>query len=50
VETKFLNQDAMIGMLNFGKGAMTSNVPIEINDEMNLVVFQYYDKGEWDYY
>ena len=48
--TRFLNRDAMIAMLHFGKGIFKDFENIEINNEFNLVLYKYYDKGEWDYY
>jgi spermidine synthase len=50
IETRFLNQDAMISMLHFGKGVFAALDEIKINDELNLALYHYYQKGEWDYY
>lgn len=50
VQTRFLNQDAMKSMLYFGKDTFADLPYIEVNDEYNLVLYQYYQKGEWDYY
>lgn len=49
-ETRFLNQGIMGAMLQFGKGVFEQLPEIEINDEYNLILFQYYQKGEWDFY
>ncbi|MFQ5632010.1 MAG: polyamine aminopropyltransferase [bacterium] len=50
IETRFLNTDAMRNMLNFGKGLFENLHEIEVNDEFNLALFHYYQKGEWDFY
>ncbi len=50
IETRFLNQDAMISMLNFGKGVLEGLDGIEVNEELNLALFQYYRNGSWDLY
>ncbi|KAA3616009.1 MAG: polyamine aminopropyltransferase [Calditrichaeota bacterium] len=50
IETRFLNNDAMLAMLLFGKGMFDDFEEVEINNEFNLVLYKYYDKGEWDYY
>ena len=44
LETRFLNRDAMLSMLNFGKGFDTE---VEVSDERNLSVFYYYRDGDW---
>ena len=52
IKTRFLNKDAMISMVNFGKGLfekeMTAN--IKVNSEINPVLYHYYLKGSWDVY
>ncbi len=50
VKTRFLNHEAMLGMLSFGKGTMERLSEIKINDELDLAVYHYYQKGEWDVY
>ncbi|MCA9732513.1 MAG: polyamine aminopropyltransferase [Deferribacteres bacterium] len=50
LETRFINHDALLSMLHFGKGMFDDLDEIEINDEFNLVLYKYYEKGEWDYY
>jgi len=50
VTTRFLNHDVMTGMLAFGKGVFDDYATIEVNDEMNLVLFSYYRNGAWDIY
>ncbi|NIW78578.1 MAG: spermidine synthase, partial [Calditrichae bacterium] len=34
IDTRFLNQDAMVGMLNFGKGQFDKLPEIKINHEL----------------
>ncbi len=50
VETRFLNREAMVSMLNFGKGTFDELDKIRINRELNLSVYHYYRNGEWDIY
>ncbi|GEM_PF-6634316 len=50
VETRFLNQDAMISMLNFGKGELDAYDSVEASNELNLAVYHYYKNGAWDLY
>jgi hypothetical protein len=45
-----LNDAALQGMLSFGKGMFEDYNAIEINDELNLVLFNYYSRGSWDIY
>ena len=48
--TRFLNQDAMVSMLNFGKGVMDQLEEISISEELDLAVHRYYREGAWDLY
>ncbi|MFQ5822597.1 MAG: polyamine aminopropyltransferase [bacterium] len=50
IETKFLNQEAMISMLNFGKGMVERLEEVAVNDELDLAVYHYYRNGAWDFY
>ena len=50
IRTRFLNQDAMLSMLLFGKGSLEQLDSIEINDEHDLAVYRYYQQGRWDVY
>ncbi|MFQ5582998.1 MAG: polyamine aminopropyltransferase [Calditrichia bacterium] len=50
LETRFLNRDAMISMLHFGKNVFKNIDEIKVNDELDLALFHYYDKGSWDLY
>lgn len=50
IKTRFINREAMLSMLNFGKGVFDNMKKISINDEMNLIIYNYYKKGAWDIY
>lgn len=50
VETRFLNRDAMISMLHFGKGLLDRLDSIKVTDELDLAVYHYYRDGAWDLY
>ncbi len=50
LETRFLNPDAMVSMLHFGKGTLDGAGEIEVSDESNLAVFYYYRDSDWDLY
>ncbi len=50
VETRFLNREAMISMVNFGKNVFEEIDRIEINSRINPVLFGYYREGMWDFY
>ncbi len=45
--TRFLNRDAMVSMLHFGKGF---DDIVEVSDETNFAVFYYYRDGDWGLY
>ena len=47
LETRFLNSDAMLSMLHFGKGFEGA---VEVSDQTNFAVFYYYREGDWDVY
>ena len=49
-ETRFLNQEAMLHMLHFGKGVLDRLDQVEVNQELNLALYNYYQRGEWDLY
>ena len=49
LETDFLNQEAMHGMMKFWKGALVGQDAIAINTLMNPVVDQYYRESEWGF-
>lgn len=50
IDTNFLNREAMLSMLNFGKGMLDELDEVEINNEMDLSIYHYYQKGSWDIY
>lgn len=51
IPTKWLNQDAMLMMCNFGKNIYeASNDSIAINQIQNPVLYRYYLQGNWDLY
>lgn len=50
IETRFLNAEAMISMLHFGKGVFDELETIDVSEESNLAVFTYYRNSDWDLY
>ncbi|MFQ5451492.1 MAG: polyamine aminopropyltransferase [Nitrospinaceae bacterium] len=50
VETRFLNKDAMVAMVHFGKGLFERQGQIEVNTQFNHVLLRYYRKGDWEVY
>ena len=50
IDTRYLNQEAMRGMLSFGKGFFERLEEISVNDELDLAVYHYYREGAWDIY
>ncbi|HQU74682.1 MAG TPA: spermidine synthase, partial [Calditrichia bacterium] len=50
IETRFLNREAMQAMLFFGKGDLDGREKIAVNRQIDLVLFEYYNKGSWDIY
>lgn len=52
IDTRFLNQDAAISMVHFGKGVLDEALmqQIKINTEINPVLYRYYLKGTWGVY
>ena len=50
VETRFLNQEAMIAMVHFGKGVFRDTEEIEANRESRPVLQSYYQQGRWEVY
>jgi spermidine synthase len=50
IDTRYLNQEAMLGMLSFGKGFFEQLEEIAVNDELDLAVYHYYRDGAWDIY
>ncbi len=50
LDTRFLNDDAVLGMLQFGKGVLERLDSVQVNDEFNLALYRYYQAGSWDIY
>ncbi len=52
IKTRFLNHDAMISMIYFGKETFNNNVTdkISINTEPDPVLYMYYQQGSWGIY
>ena len=50
VQTKYLNHDALVGMLQFGKDTLDPMPGININTFQSLRLVDYYQKGRWDMY
>lgn len=48
--TKFLNTEAMAHMLNFGKGVFDDLDEIDVTSELDLAIYHYYRRGDWDIY
>jgi len=48
VETRFLNQEAMISMAHFGKGIFETEV--KVNRQSAPVLQKYYREGRWEIY
>ena len=45
LETRFLNRDAMVSMLHFGKGVLDELPEVEVNDEVDAIVLKVREKG-----
>ena len=45
VPTKFMNQNAMISMMNFGKGLQEIKAQVAVNTELNPVLYRYYSNA-----
>ncbi len=52
IQTLFLNNDAMISMVHFGKGILDDDnrSEIKINTELNPELYRYYKSGSWEMY
>jgi len=50
IPTGFLNNDATISMLHFGKGVLVEKDKVEVNSILDPVLVRYYKKGAWDVY
>jgi spermidine synthase len=49
IETRWINNEAMLQITSFGKGIFKSS-DLEINTINNPVLYQYYLRGNWDLY
>lgn len=50
VKTRFLDAEAMTGMLAFGKDVLAGLEDIEVSRDRSPAVFRYYQAGRWDLY
>ncbi len=51
IDTRFLNQDAMVSMVHFGKGVFgMKKEEIEVNTSQFPVLYRYYHQGTWGIY
>jgi len=52
IDTRFLNHDAIISMLHFGKGILEADYleTIQVNSQINPALYRYYLKGSWGMY
>jgi len=50
LSTRYLNKDAVVGMLRFGKGTLDRLDEIKVADELDLSVYHYYKNGAWNFY
>ena len=48
--TKYLNRDAIISMVNFGKGVLEKKDKLKVNTVLDPILVKYYKKGTWDVY
>jgi spermidine synthase len=48
--TKFLNRDAIISMVHFGKGILEKKDKVKVNSILDPIIVKYYKKGAWDVY
>jgi len=52
IDTRYLNRDAMVSMLHFGKGVLEPEFmdEVKVNTELNPVLYRYYLAGVWGVY
>ena len=52
IKTRYINKDAMISMVHFGKGVIDKEAmeKVEANTELNSVLYRYYLSGSWGMY
>lgn len=49
LDTEYLNQEAMLGMMQFWKGALVGMDAIAVNTVMEPVIDQYYREAKWGF-
>lgn len=52
IETRFINRDAVVSMVHFGKGIIdeTALGAVEVNSRLRPVLYRYYLSGRWGVY
>ena len=52
IPTRYVNNDAILSMIHFGKGILDEDImeKVKINTELNPVLHQYYRAGSWGMY
>ncbi|HIO21507.1 MAG TPA: polyamine aminopropyltransferase [Nitrospirales bacterium] len=50
IETRFLNREAVVAMVHFGKGLFERDHDVEVNRQSRPVFPAYYNKGRWEAY
>ena len=50
VKTRYIDREIMAAMMTFGKDFFKEYDIIKINDEIDLALYQYYRKGDWEIY
>ncbi len=52
IDSRFLNRDAMVSMLHFGKGVLGTDLmeEVDINTKISPVLYRYYQEGAWGVY
>jgi spermidine synthase len=52
LDTRFLNDDAMVSMVHFGKGIIEQNQmdKLKVNTQLNPILQRYYQANTWDMY
>lgn len=50
IYTRFINQEAMISMVHFGKGVFDTKADIRINTSRQPLLYRYYHQGTWGIY
>ena len=50
IETHFLNREAIVAMVHFGKGLFEREDAVEVNRQSRPMFPAYYNKGRWEIY